>query len=220
MQPSPQPQTHANGWATTAAKTITLVLQPNVLQIAGLWAVAWQGGWPYRLVTLLLGLVVPLSAYVVYLRQLPKTDPQNTGFDLARKHRVVPFIINLGALMLLLLALYNPAWDMLSNTYDLLFALTWVLFLMWVNILCFAVTLAYKVSLHVTAAAALFAGLYKLHGLDDAGWLAIGALCVLLVIWARHTLRAHTWHQLLAGLVLGLTSAWVFMWLRPLWNWL
>jgi hypothetical protein len=207
-QPLHNPKPLGQDWQTAAAKVVTVVLQPNVLQVAGFWAVG-EGSSPlYYAVTLLFGLVVPLAVYVVYVKWLAKSGTERLGFDLARRHRLVPFVANILSLVALFV-LVSKGYLQVAFTQTL-FIYLWVMYLVVVNVACMVVTLFYKLSLHVAAAAALLMPLlYGDFGPYNEGgpghwllWIIVPGV-IALVAWARYKLKAHDGLQLVAGFVVG-----------------
>lgn len=197
------------------AKIITTLLQPNLLQVVVLLALV-PGG-PSLLDTLailwLAGLF-PVVLYIVYLR----ANRVEISFELDRKYRFIPLLINAGCLLLLLALVIWAGVGQGSN--DLRFVLGLLIPLMAV---AYVITLRIKLSLHLMG---MTAGLLVLTYVPlarpfvastDVALVAAVVGSLLLLAWARWQLRAHTLPEIFLGAAMGvLTTVGSALALRPL----
>lgn len=194
---SPQPPDPSGA---TFARVLTVALQPNVLQLLFLLLLAGWYQHPLVVLSIVLGsFVLPLAGYLVYLRFqiLP------IGFDLDRRYRTVPFLINNACLATLAVVLQ---YGFLRDPFPdgrLVLALLGVAYLLIVNMVAGFITLFYKISLHLTAASALSLLLYLPLGLPLWFRLSVFAVLLLSLAWARLRLGAHDGLQIVAGIALG-----------------
>ncbi len=195
------------------AKVITTLLQPNLLQVAVLLALV-PGG-PSLIDTLailwLAGLL-PVVLYIVYLR----ANRVEISFELDRKYRFIPLLINAGCLALLWALV---VWAGVGQSApDLRFSL---LLLIPVMAVAYLVTLRVKLSLHLMG---MTSGLMLLTYVPigapfvaggDWGLIAAVVGTLLVLAWARWQLRAHTLGEIVLGAAMGLVTmavaAWAFM---------
>ncbi len=188
------------------AQFITVALQPNVLQFVSLAFLPDALSWHYYALVFILSFLLPVFCYVGYVRALGLP----LGFDIARKHRLVPFLVNITCLAGLFYILRTPDTQFVSTFVDLMFLLQWVTYLIAVNSVTMFITFLYKVSLHVAAGTALFMGLSILqfgcwYILLAPALITIGALA-----WARYTLRAHSISQVLLAVAVGIITPFLF----------
>jgi membrane-associated phospholipid phosphatase len=164
-----------------------MVLQLVVLVLSA------QGG-NEQLLAAVLGFALPVVVYTFYLvRVKGHKDP----WRLERKFRFVPIACNMAGILALLA---------LNPSTNLEFLLTYIVML---NLFVFAVTLFFKISLHATGVASTGVWLLLVYSqtLQEAG-LAEGApllslTLLMLVMWARLRLRAHTPQEVFAGSLAG-----------------
>ncbi|MFN8922396.1 MAG: hypothetical protein ACK5XP_05680, partial [Sphingobacteriia bacterium] len=182
------------------SRWLSILLNPNTLQLLG--ALYWQprASGAFVLCAVALLLLVPLVAYLLYTRYyLRRAD----ALQVSRQERILPFGVNLLCL-LFFQALSGP----LQATPELR---QYVYYLLVINVLGLGVTLCYKVSLHLAAAAGLLGYTLWWHQLAGlpASWPVLIGLPVLvpLLAWARYRQQAHTVAELAAGVLLGLFSA-------------
>ena len=188
------PITSARQWMELLAVTISRVLSPPVVTIAGICMVASHLAAPdtTSALTWALGeciLVVLLPAlFVVWLVARGKV----ADLDLRiRQQRMQPYLVTL------ICSLLAVAWTWLIGALPLfkLFALGAVVQIAILSI----VTARWKISLHTAAIASLVVTALRFSGLGALPLL----LCIPVVAWARLLLRRHDLAQTVAGALVG-----------------
>jgi hypothetical protein len=190
--------------ADLLAKIVTTLLQPNLLQVVVLLALV-PGG-PSLVDTLaivwLAGLL-PVVLYIVYLR----ANRVEISFELERKYRFVPLLINAGC-MAVLLVLVLLGW-LAGGAEDLRYVLSMLIPL---NAVAYLVTMRVKLSLHLMG---MTSGLLVLTYVPiaspfvprtDAALVAIVVVVLAILAWARWQLRAHTIPEIALGTIMGFVA--------------
>lgn len=184
---APVPQ----GRARIFARVISILFLP-VLWPALLFSLLFSSV-PSLILTWTFLFVLPLGLSFLYFRSRKVDDI----WVIQRRDRIIPFLINIACILLYFLLLH----------FALEIGFSWKLFMVLplFNVVSLAITLYWKISLHMIGV--LAAAGYVLRLAPENGGLilvSLGAVC-LLVAWARWFLGSHDIYQILAGSLLGLS---------------
>lgn len=193
-------------WHFTA-KLLSFVINPNFCQFF-IYVYLRRTLDPAILgLSLLFLAAVPLIGYVLYVRLVLKRD---NLYVLERRRRFVPFLVNVLSVLLFVYLLHTTRLGGASGAMD-----AFADFLIYINALTAFITLAWRISIHMIAAAASFALLMSV----DTGFAFTLTNALLFIVlagvgWSRWHLRGHTMPQIVAGAVVGFGCTLVFLYYR------
>lgn len=195
---------HTNSALNAAARTLTFVFAPPLVQYAMLLYV-YRGADEALLAGLGLMFIflIPLLGYILYVRY---GVGQKDMYILERKHRTVPFTIGVAS-SVIQVACYR--WLDLDDPHELIFEVT--LLLLAVTLLAWAITLFWRISLHMTSMGGTAAWLLATEAWQPTPLAIAAVLCTVAVAWARYYLRGHTVPQIIGGTVFGGGSIVVYL---------
>ncbi|MEU8382288.1 hypothetical protein [Streptosporangium sp. NPDC048865] len=182
-------------WAVTevaAPQYVVLALPP----VAGLLAHGWAGAL-WGLLAAAVCVAVPVGVIAVGVRR-GRLDSMHLVDRSSRTKPMLVGLVTVAAGLVLLAVLDAPA----------IVTATAAVMLGWVLVLG-SITLKWKISFHTGVAAG--AAVVLAHVLPAAATLAVGAVLVGLIGWARVRVSHHTPAQVVAGAVAGAVVAWAVL---------
>jgi hypothetical protein len=152
---------------------------------------------------------LPLVGYVIYVRSVLGRD---NLYVLERRKRLVPFVINIASVLLFVYLLQTTR---LGAGRDPAQMDAFADFLIYINALTAVITLVWRISIHMIAAAASFVLLLSI----DTGFVVSATNLLLLVLlvgvgWSRWHLRGHTTPQIVGGTFVGFFGTLIFLYYR------
>ena len=176
----------------TVAQTVSHVVSPPVVAVAGVFMAAGMDGrptaWLAAAIFTALGVLVPMATLLQQWRRGEVSDIEITRRD----QRQRPMLLTATCVGAAAIALQ------LTGAPPVVTGLASILGVQ--SLVLLAITLSWKISVHCTAAAT-FGGLLAVA----TGTALVALAPVLLVAWSRLRLRRHTPLQCLGGSILGLS---------------
>lgn len=192
-----------------AAKLLSFVINPNFCQFF-IYVYLRRTADPLVLgLSLLCLAALPLVGYVIYVRHILGRD---NLYVLERRKRLVPFVINIASVLLFVYLLHTTR---LGAGRDPAQMDAFADFLIYINALTAIITLVWRISIHMIAAAASFVLLLSI----DTGFVVSPTNVLLFSLlaavgWSRWHLRGHTTPQIVVGAFVGFFGTLIFLYYR------
>jgi len=188
-------------WPTLAARVLSFVINPNFCQFMIFVYLRERISPVLALHALLFLFALPLLGYVVYVRGVLR---RHNLYVLERNKRLVPFLVNIlgvACFVWLVAEYYDEPGAGLMNS-----------FLLFINLFSFIITMFWRISIHMIAAAASLALIMNTHTGFAFNWTNAALLALLVGVgWSRWYLKGHTLPQIVAGALTGFAATLLFI---------